>query len=75
LAPAQHARRVTVHDRLPVCGAVGVWHLPVATTIIIFVLEYAWPGRWLTRRNLTLLAITSLLTLGLILTNELHHLA
>ena len=37
-------------------------------------LEYAWPGRWLTRRNLVLLSIPCLLILGLILTNNLHHL-
>jgi PAS domain S-box-containing protein len=53
----------------------GVWHLPVATTILCFVLEYVWPGRWLTRRNLTLLSILPLLTLGLVLSNDLHHLA
>jgi len=38
-------------------------------------MEYAWSGRWLTCRNLTLLAIAPLWTLGLILTNDLHHLA
>lgn len=53
----------------------GVWYLPVTTAILCFVLEYAWPGRWLTRRNLTLLAIAPLLVLGLVLTNDLHHLA
>lgn len=52
----------------------GVWHLPVATIILCFVLEYAWPGRWLTRRNLTLLSIPPLLILGLVVTNNLHHL-
>ena len=53
----------------------GVWYLPVATSLLCFVLEYAWPGRWLTRRNLILLAIVPLLILGLVLTNDLHHLA
>ena len=53
----------------------GVWQLPVVTAIICFVLEYTWPGRWFTRRNLTLLSFPCLLVLGLILTNDLHHLA
>ncbi len=48
--------------------------LPSATAVTCFLLEYAWPGHWLTRRNLTLLSIPCLLNLGLILTNELHHL-
>jgi signal transduction histidine kinase len=53
----------------------SVWPLPLAIAIFCFVLEYAWPGRWLTRRDLTLLSIPWLLILGLILTNDLHHLA
>jgi len=52
----------------------GVWQLPAATAITCFVLEYAKPGRWLTRRNLALLSIPCLLALGLALTNDLHHL-
>src|SRR5512136_2049796 len=52
----------------------AVWQLPAATASTCFVLEYAWPGRWLTRRNLALLSIPQLLLLGLILTNDLHHL-
>ncbi len=47
--------------------------LPAVTTATCFVLEYAWPGRWLTRRNLILLSIAPILVLGLILTNTLHH--
>ncbi len=47
--------------------------MPSATAITCFVLEYAWPGRWLTRRNLALLSIAPLLVLGLIITNDLHH--
>lgn len=34
-----------------------VWQLPTVTAGLCFVLEYALPGRWLTRRNLVLLAI------------------
>lgn len=53
----------------------GVWPLPLITAIFCFTLEYTWPGRWLTRRNLILLSIPVLLTLGLSLTNDLHYLA
>ncbi len=48
--------------------------LPAVTAIACFVLEYARPGRWLTRRNVILLSIAPLLFLLLILTNDLHHL-
>ena len=51
-----------------------VWQIPAATASTCFVLEYAWPGRWLTRRNLVLLSLPSLLALAMILTNDLHHL-
>jgi PAS domain S-box-containing protein len=47
--------------------------LPYATAATCFFLEYTWPGRWLTRRNIALLSIPPLLVLGLILTNDLHH--
>lgn len=47
--------------------------LPAATTVTCFILEYAWPGRWLTRRNLALLSIAPLLVLVLIVTDHLHH--
>jgi len=49
------------------------WQLPAATTITCFVLEYAWPGRWLTRRNLTLLSIAPLLLIGLISADNFTH--
>jgi len=52
-----------------------VWLLLSVTCITCFFLEYAWPGRWLTRRNLVLLSIPCLLNIGMILTNDLHHLA
>jgi PAS domain S-box-containing protein len=51
-----------------------VWQAFGATAVTCFLLEYAWPGRWLTRRNLALLSIPPLLIMGLILTNDLHHL-
>jgi signal transduction histidine kinase len=53
----------------------AAWQLPVITALTCFVLEYAWPGRWLTRRNLVLLSIPSLLCLGMILTDSIHHLS
>jgi PAS domain S-box-containing protein len=53
----------------------AVWQLPAATASTCFILEYAWPGRWLTRRNLALLSIAPLLLAILVLTNDLHHLA
>ena len=40
--------------------------LPAVTAGTCFVLEYAYPGRWLTRRNLTLLALPPLLLAFLI---------
>jgi PAS domain S-box-containing protein len=52
----------------------AVWHLPTATAITCFILEYAWPGRWLTRRVVALLSVPPLLILLLILTNDFHHL-
>ncbi len=36
------------------------WTAPATTAITCFVVEYAWPGRWLTRRNLALLSIIPL---------------
>ena len=53
----------------------ALWRLPTTTASLCFVLEYAWPGRWLTRRNLFLLSIPCVLGIGLALTNDLHHLA
>jgi PAS domain S-box-containing protein len=54
--------------------AQAVCPLPATTATICFILEYTWPGRWLTRRNLALLSIAPLVFLGLALTNDLHHL-
>jgi len=53
----------------------AAWQLPVITALTCFVLEYTWPGRWLTRRNLVLLSVPSLLCLGMILTDSIHHLS
>jgi signal transduction histidine kinase len=51
----------------------AVWLLPATTAALCFALEYVQPGRWLTRRNLMLLAIPSGVALILIVTNDLHH--
>ena len=37
--------------------------MPTAIAVLCFALEYAWPGRWLTRRNLVLLSIPPLVIL------------
>ena len=39
----------------------AIVQLPMIVATSCFVLEYAWPGRWLTRRNLALLSIPCLL--------------
>jgi signal transduction histidine kinase len=36
------------------------WVLPSITAVTCFILEYAWPGRWLSRRNLILFSILPL---------------
>ena len=50
------------------------WWLPGTTALTCFVLEYAWPGRWVTRRTLALLSIVPLLALALLFTNDFHNL-
>jgi signal transduction histidine kinase len=51
----------------------ALWQLPAITAVTCFVLEYANPGRWLTRRILILLSIPPLLSSALVLSNDLHH--
>ncbi len=41
----------------------SAWLLSAVTAITCFVLEYAWPGRWLTRRKLVLLSILPLFSI------------
>lgn len=53
----------------------SAWHVPIVTAVTCFILEYTWPGRWLTRRVSALLSVAPLLTVVLMLTNNLHHLA
>jgi signal transduction histidine kinase len=48
----------------------SLWRAPAVTAGLCFVLEYAYPGRWLTRRNLLLLSLPALLDVLLIVTNN-----
>ena len=52
----------------------SLWYIPFSAAMACFALEYVQPGRWLTRRNLILLATPPLLVMALFLTNDLHHL-
>ena len=51
-------------------GFQSAWALPSATAITIFVLEYAWPGRWLKRRSLVLFSILPLLFIAYFLVGD-----
>lgn len=53
----------------------AVWQLPAVTSITCFVLEYTWPGRWLSRRNLFLLSLVPLFYFALLVTSDFHQLA
>ena len=48
----------------------SLWRAPSVTAGLCFVLEYAYPGRWLTRRNLVLLSIPALLDILLVVANN-----
>lgn len=50
------------------------WWLPGTTAMTCFILEYAWPGRWVTRRTLALLFIVPLLGLAFTFSNDFHNL-
>lgn len=51
-----------------------IFQLPSATAITCFLLEYTWPKRWLTRRNLFILSIVPAIVIFFIVTNHIHHL-
>ncbi|MFP3897511.1 MAG: histidine kinase N-terminal 7TM domain-containing protein [Anaerolineales bacterium] len=70
----EHAA-VDLHTKIFWYKFQSAWQLPAVTATTCFVLEYAWPGRWLTRRNLALLSIAPLLFAMAILTDGIHHLA
>ena len=52
----------------------SAWSLPALTAVTCFILEYTWPGRWLTRRTLLLLCAVPALFVLLMATNGSHHL-
>jgi signal transduction histidine kinase len=52
----------------------AIWQLLASTLITCFILEFAWPRRWLTRRNLILLFIIPLLYIGAIFIDEFYPL-
>ena len=52
----------------------AIWQLLATPLITCFILEFAWPRRWLTRRNLILLFIVPLLYVVAILIDEFYHL-
>jgi LPXTG-motif cell wall-anchored protein len=66
LAMVPEAAAVAAATKIAWYNIQVIWQLPVATAMTCFVLEYTYPGRWLTRRNLTLLALPPLLFLLLI---------
>ena len=51
-----------------------LWLTPGTTAMTCFILEYTWPGRWVTRRTIALLSVVPLLGLVLTSSNEFHHL-
>jgi signal transduction histidine kinase len=51
-----------------------IWQLLATTSITCFILEFAWPGRWLTRRNLILLFMVPLLYVVVILADWFYNL-
>ncbi len=52
-----------------------LWLTPGTTALTCFILEYVWPRRWVTRRNIAILSIVPLLCLALSLTNNFHNLS
>ena len=53
----------------------AIIQMPIVIAVTCFILEYTWPGRWLTRRNLVLLSLPFLLGVPLMLTDNITHLA
>lgn len=52
----------------------GVWRAPTVPADLCFVLDFAYPGRWLTSPNPILLAVPLPVTAALSMTNDLHQL-
>ena len=56
------------------CKFQVLFQLPSATAITCFLLEYAWPKRFLTRRNLLILWAAPVAAIIVIVTNDFHRL-
>jgi PAS domain S-box-containing protein len=52
-----------------------LWWMPGTTALTCFILEYTWPGRWVTRRTVALLSIVPLMGLALLFPNDFHTLS
>jgi len=50
-----------------------IFQLPAVTAVTCFVLEYAWPGRWLSKRNLVILSLAPLMVFGMVLLDSRLH--
>lgn len=68
------AAAVTDAGRITWLKLQAVSQLPSITAVALFILDYVWPGRYLTRRNVLLFCIPPLLLLAVVLTDPLHHL-
>ena len=69
LAGALGAAALTPATKMTWFKVGDAFALPAATAGTCFVLEYTYPGRWLTRRNLVLLALPPLVVAFLIFVN------
>lgn len=74
LASVLEDAAVADHTRILWAKAAAALQLPSVTAIACFVLEYVWPGRWLTRRNVALLSIIPAALVLLVITEPLHGL-
>lgn len=70
----QHAA-VDVADKVYWAKVESYWLMPAVTAITCFILEYAMPGRWMTRRNILLLCVVPFVALLVFVTDGLHQLA
>ena len=52
----------------------AIWQLPTGTAIACFILQYGRLGRWLNRHTYTLLFLLPVLSMLVIVTNDVHHL-
>jgi PAS domain S-box-containing protein len=51
-----------------------IWLMPGTTALTCFILEYVWPGRWITRRNVALLSIVPIVGVVILYSNNFHNL-